>query len=156
MGIRQGHARRLRSLAALLGVSVDYLLDDEMQLSDSVIRESYDLSMYGKGLRKTRKDRLMRERFPEARLITLIPYPVLTKKEKILDNLLAFFTDAGFGIPELIHMLRNLDREYYLVEDGGNQYMVMVTDEFIETRRMPEPVTDKKFIIGDWKFVQCK
>ena len=145
----------LRALASLLNVSVDYLLDDEKQLSDSVIRESCDLSKYGRGRRKVKKDRLMRERYPGAKLITLVPYPVLTKSERLIDNLLGFFTDAPFGIPTLILQLRNLDKEYYLVEENGEQYMVMVTDEFIETRRMPAPVTEKTFVIGEWKFVRC-
>ena len=145
----------LKAIAALLNVSVDYLLDDGEDACVTVIRESYDLSIYGKGLRKTRKDRFMRERFPGARLITLLPTPVLTKGEKAIDWLLALLTLAPFGIPALIHMLRNLDKEYYLVENGDTQQMVMVTDEFIEIRSLKQRITEKEFVIGEWKFIRC-
>lgn len=146
----------LKALAALLNVSVDYLLDDGEEMTAPMLRESYDLSAYGKGIRKTKKDRLMKEKFPDAHIITLLGSRRLTRSEHVIDNLLGFFTDAPFGIPELIHSLRNLDKEFYLVEKGDRQFFVTVTDEFIETRELQGRISDKKFTIGDWKFVRCK
>jgi len=145
----------LKTIAKLLNVSVDYLLDDGEMLDVQVIREPYDLSKYGKGIKKTKKDRVIREKFPDATIHTLLGKQVLTKSEKVVDNLLGFLTDAPFGIPELINSLKNLDKEFYLVERDGKQFLVTVTDEFIETRTLSGYFAEKKFRIGSWEFVKC-
>ena len=145
----------LRALSRLLNVSIDYLLDDGQTMEGSVIREPYDLSKYGKGIRKTKKDRLIREKFPDAEIHTLLGKLKLTKSEKTVDFLLGFFTDAPFGTPELINSLKNLDKEFYLVERDGKQFLVTVTNEFIETRQLLTPVSGKKFEIGSWQFTKC-
>ena len=145
----------LKALAQLLNVSVDFLLDDADSLKTSVIREPYDLSRYGRGRRKTKKDRVILEKFPEARIHTLLGKMKLTKSERVIDNLLGFFTDAPFGIPELINSFKNLDKEFYLVEQDGRQLLVTVTDEFIETHQLSRPVEAEKFEIGNWQFTKC-
>ena len=38
----------------------------------------------------------------------------------------------------------------------GKQFLVTVTDEFIETRKLTKPITADKFEIGNWKFTKCK
>ncbi|MDD7388066.1 MAG: hypothetical protein PUG60_00125 [Lachnospiraceae bacterium] len=80
----------------------------------------------------------------------------LTKGEKVVDNVLGVFTDAPFGIPELINSIKNTDKQFYLVEKGGKQFFVTVTDEFIETRRLAKRIDGNKFEIGSWKFNKCK
>ena len=57
----------LKMLAALLNVSIDYLLDDGEPMDTGVIREPYNLSDYGKGTRKKRKDRVIREKISQWR-----------------------------------------------------------------------------------------
>lgn len=146
----------LKSLAVLLNVSIDYLLDDGKEIDCDAIRESYNLSEYGKGTKKKKKDRVIRKRFPDAEIYTLIGKPKLKKSEKVIDNLLGFFTDAPFGIPELINSFKNMDKEFYLVLHDGSQFFVTVTDEFIEIRRVLERITAEKFEIGDWQFIKCK
>ena len=145
----------LKAISKLLNVSVDYLLDDEEVLDLQVIRESYDLSKYGKGIRKRKKDRVILEKFPDATIHTLLGKQVLTKGEKTVDFMVGFFTSAPFGIPELLNSLKHVDKEFYLVEKEGKQYLVMVTDEFIETRQLTKIFTEKKFRIGTWEFVKC-
>ena len=145
----------LKTIAKLLNVSVDYLLDDGETLDVQVIREPYDLSKYGKGIRKRKKDRVIKEKFPNAQVHTLLGKQVLTKSEKVVDNLLGFLTDAPFGIPELINSLKHMDKEFYLVEKDGKQSLVTVTDEFIETRQLSGYFAEKKFRIGTWEFVKC-
>ena len=145
----------LKAISKLLNVSVDYLLDDEEVLDVQVIRESYDLSKYGKGIRKRKKDRVILEKFPDATIHTLLGKQVLTKGEKTVDFMVGFFTSAPFGIPELLNSLKHVDKEFYLVEKEGKQYLVMVTDEFIETRQLTKIFTEKKFRIGTWEFVKC-
>ena len=146
----------LKALAGFLNVSVDYLLDDGERIDELVTREAYDLASYGKGSKKKKKDRVIREKFPDAEIYTLLGNLKLTKSEKVIDNLLGFFTDAPFGTPELINSFKNMDKEFYLVARAGNQFLVTVTDEFIETRKLTKPITADKFEIGNWKFTKCK
>ena len=146
----------LKALATLLNVSVDYLLDNGEPIDSGVIREPYNLSDYGKGSKKKKKDRVIREKFPDVEIHTLLGNLKLTKSEKVIDNLLGFFTDAPFGTPELINSFKNIDKEFYLVTRDGKQFLVTVTDEFIETRKFTKPITADKFEIGNWKFTKCK
>ena len=145
----------LKALAQLLNVSIDYLLDDGEVIDEVVMREPYNLSDYGKGIKKKKKDRVIRERFPDAEIHTLLGNLKLSKSEKVIDNLLGFFTDAPFGTPELINNFKNMDKEFYLVEKDGKQFLVTVTDEFIETRQLAKRITADKFEIGNWKFTKC-
>ncbi len=145
----------LKALAKLLNVSVDYLLDDGEVIDELVMREPYNLSDYGKGIKKKKKDRVIREKFPDAEIHTLLGKLKLTKSEKVIDNLLGFFTDAPFGTPELINSFKNIDKEFYLVEKDGKQFLVTITDEFIETRQLAKRITAEKFEIGNWKFIKC-
>ena len=145
----------LKALAQLLNVSVDYLLDDGEVIDEVVMREPYNLSDYGKGIKKKKKDRVIREKFPDAEIHTLLGKLKLTKSEKVIDNLLGFFTDAPFGTPELINSFKNMDKEFYLVEKDGKQFLVTITDEFIETRKLAKRITAEKFEIGNWKFIKC-
>ena len=145
----------LKALARLLNVSVDYLLDDGEVIDEVVMREPYNLSDYGKGIKKKKKDRVIREKFPDAEIHTLLGKLKLTKSEKVIDNLLGFFTDAPFGTPELINSFKNMDKEFYLVEKDGKQFLVTITDEFVETRQLAKRITAEKFEIGNWKFTKC-
>lgn len=145
----------LKALAQLLNVSVDYLLDDGEVIDEVVMREPYNLSDYGKGIKKKKKDRVIREKFPDAEIHTLLGKLKLTKSEKVIDNLLGFFTEAPFGIPEFINNFKNMDREFYLVEKNGKQFFVTVTDEFIETRHLAKHISAEKFGIGNWRFIKC-
>ena len=145
----------LKALAQLLNVSVDYLLDDGVVIDEVVMREPYNLSDYGKGIKKKKKDRVIREKFPDAEIHTLLGKLKLTKSEKVIDNLLGFFTDAPFGTPELINSFKNMDKEFYLVEKDEKQFLVTITDEFVETRQLAKRITAEKFEIGNWKFIKC-
>ena len=146
----------LKALAQLLNVSVDYLLDDGEVIDEVVMREPYNLSDYGNGIKKKKKDRVIREKFPDAEIHTLLGKLKLTKSEKVIDNLLGFFTDAPFGTPELINSFKNMDKEFYLVEKDGKQFLVTITDEFVETRQLAKRITAEKFEIGNWQFLKCK
>ena len=146
----------LKALAVFLNVSVDYLLDDGERIDELVTREAYDLASYGKGSKKKKKDRVIREKFPDAESHTLHGNLKLTKSEKVIDNRLGFFTDAPFGMPDLINSFKNMDKEFYLVARDGKQFLVIVTDEFVETQQLAKPITADKFEIGNWKFTKCK
>ena len=83
-----------------------------------------------------------------------VPDEVFETVEEAADTV-GFLTDAPFGIPQFINGIKNLDKEFYLVEKDGKQLFVTVTDEFIETRQLAKPITDSKFEIGNWKFTKC-
>ena len=78
-----------------------------------------------------------------------------TKSEKIIDNLLGWLTDAPFGIPEMINGFKNIDKEFYLVNDGDKQCFVTITDEFVESRCLAVKQYEKKFEIANWQYVRC-
>ncbi|MBO0456649.1 helix-turn-helix transcriptional regulator [Enterococcus hulanensis] len=143
----------LRLLSKLLGVSIDYLLDDGNTLDVAVIREAIDLSLYDKGRKKVKKDKIVREKYPDAEIRTLIGSQVPTKGEKVIDIGLGIL--LAFGIPDLINGVNNLGKEFYLVNQGNKQFLVVVTDEFIESRQLAQAITEKKFRIGDFSFVDC-
>ncbi len=145
----------MKALSKCLNVSVDYLLDDSGTIDELVIREPYDLSEYGKGLKKTRKDRVIQKMFPDAEIHTLIGKIKLTKGEKVVDNALGFLTDVPFGIPEFINGIKNLDKEFYLVNKNDKQFFVTVTDKFVETRRIADKIVSDKFDLGNWTFTKC-
>ena len=146
----------LKILSKLLNVSIDYLLDNGESIDELVMREPYSLSELGKGGKGKRKDRAVRDKFPNAEIHTLIGEQKLTKGEKVIDNVLGIFTDAPFGIPGLINSVKNTDKQFYLVEKDGKQFFVTVTDEFIETRQLARQVNGKKIEIGNWKFTKCE
>ena len=145
----------LKILARLLNVSVDYLLDEGVAADALVIRERYDLAAYGRGCKKVKKDRVMREKFPGSRIYTLLGRQELTKAEKIMDNTLGWLTDAPFGVPDMVNSIKNLDREFYLVERDGRQFLVTVTDTFVETRPMEPPLCGSSFSLDGWIFIKC-
>ena len=146
----------LKTLATLLNVSIDYLLDNGDPIDSGIIQEPYNLSDYGRGSKKKKKDRVIREKYPDAEIHTLIGKVKLTKGEKVIDNVLGFFTDAPYGTPDLINSIKNMDKEFYIVMQGDKQFLVTVTDEFIESRRLVKHVVADKFEIGNWEFVKCK
>lgn len=145
----------LKAISYLLNVSIDYLLDDGEKTDICVIREPIDLSQYGKGRRKVKKDKIVREKYPNAKINTLLGKLKLTKSEKISDNLIGFLTTAPFGIPEIINGMKNLDKEFYLVVNDNKKFLVTVTDEFIESREFNLEDIGKKFEIGEWEFIDC-
>lgn len=153
----------LKLLSKLLNVSIDYLLDDNKAGELTVIREAIDLDSYnynrkwrGRWTKKTgKKDIIVREKYPDAEIHCLIGEQILIRKEKIIDNAIGFLANALFGIPRFINSIKNLDKEFYLVNQYDKQFLIIVTDEFIESRQLCERITEKRFCIGDFEFTDC-
>lgn len=148
----------LKLISKLLNVSIDYLLDDGNKAKKSVIREAIDLSKYGKERKKVKKDKAVREKFPDASISTLTGRQKSTKSEKIIDNALGFLTDAPFGIPQFINDVKNMDKEFYLAETGDRQYLITVTDEFIESMEISNKVPNQRnarFEADGFLFINC-
>lgn len=137
----------LKILARLLNVSVDYLLDEEEATDELVIREPYQLAAYGHGCKKVKKDRLVRERFPDARIYTLFGRPERMALLAAGTNL----PDCRRAAPDGIH---NTDREFYLVEKEERQFFVTVTDAFLEIRLLEQPLEGSSFRFDGWNFIR--
>ncbi|PAU67254.1 DNA-binding protein [Bifidobacterium criceti] len=140
----------LRRLARLLGVSVDYLLDDgeDAEAATRALREPIDLTSVdarrsadsGWSIKAAKKDVIVRGMWPDATIHRLVSEPILTHDEKVVDNVLGFLTPAGFGIPQILDSVRDRRDRYYLVDRGTFQLLVTVSDEFVESRRLAEHV----------------
>lgn len=153
----------LKQLSKLLNISIDYLLDSGKAIDLSVIREKINLDDYtytrnirGRWSKKAgKKDMAVMEKYPNAEIYGLSGKQILTKGEKITDNIIGFLANAPFGIPEFLNGIKNADKEFYLVNQSDNQFFVIVTDEFIESRQLAVKFTNKKFSIGNFSFVNC-
>ena len=99
---------------------------------------------------------LVKNTFNGAEIYTLIGKINLSKKEKALDNALGFFTDLPFGTPELINSIKHLNKEFYLVNQAEKQFLVVVTNEFIETHQMIIFIDSDQFDVENWHFIKCK
>ena len=78
----------------------------------------------------------------------------MTGPERAVNFLTGMLT-LFFSVFPLAKALNNLDKEFYLVSDGNRQYLVMVTNEFVESRELSEMMTEKKFEVGNYRFVNC-
>ena len=153
----------LKRLSKLLDISIDYLLDSGENIDLSVMREEIDLNDYtytpqikGRWNKKAgKKDMVVMEKYPNAEIHGLLGKQMLNKGEKITNNAIGLLTDAPFGIPEFLNGIKNEDKEFYLVNQSGKQFFIIVTDEFIESRQLAEKIMDKKFSIGNFSFVDC-
>lgn len=156
----------LKKLSKLLNISIDYLLDNGESIDLSVMREEINLDDYnyerkisGRWVKKTgKKDMVVMEKYPDAEIHCLVGKQVLSKGEKVIDNMVGILTSANYpllGIPEFINDIKNTDKEFYLVNKDDKQFFVLVTDEFIESRQLAKKITVKKFEIGNFLFTDC-
>lgn len=145
----------LKSLLGLLGVSIDYLVDNGENLDKAVIKEAIDLSKYDGKSCYEKKGQIVREKYPQAKINPLLAKTKATKGQRIFDTILGIFTDAPFGTIDIFNDIKNTDKQYYLVEQDDKQFFVLVTDEFIVSRELVQKQYSEKFEIGDMKFTKC-
>lgn len=141
----------LKILSRLLCVSVDLLLDD----SAGVIRQPYSLAACGKGCKKVKRDRMMRQKFPNAAIRPLLGRPELTAQDRVVDSARGFLTPVPFGSPEFMKSMRDMDRAFYLIEQETDRFFVTVTDAYLEIRPVSQALTEKTFRLDNWTFIQC-
>jgi len=137
----------LKVLARLLNVSVDHLLDEGEATEDLVIREPYHLAAYGRGCKKVKKDRVVRERFPEAKIYTLFGRQEIMDMEILADQ----GPDCRTAGQDLT---KNTDKAFYLVEKEDGQYHVTVTDAFLEIRLLEQPLEGNAFSLDGWNYIK--
>lgn len=149
----------LKIIAQILNVSIDYLLDDGCKLDLSVVRKSINLADYSDKTinilnKKKIKDKVVRSVYPKSEIFTLMADEKLTKSEKLVDAAVWLLTPL-MDVVKLSKQMNNQDNEYYLVNEDDRQYLVVVTEEYIESRTLTKKITEKKFEIGNYKFVNC-
>ncbi|MBQ8949646.1 MAG: helix-turn-helix domain-containing protein [Eubacterium sp.] len=134
----------LKVMAQLLGVTIDYLLDDEEKLNLSETKEPIDLESFEKtGKARDKKDAAVLAKFPNADAVyPLIRQKKMSKKEDLLDFIVLP------GVVQMLDYMNNSDG-YYLVEQGGRQYLVRVSKDFITTTELAQHVDTKKFTIDN-------
>lgn len=135
----------LKAASRLLGVSIDYLLDEGGSLSFGSIKEAIDLNDYEKsGPCRSKQDAAAVAKLPQAVQI----YPLIRKKKlSKLESVLEWTVMPSFGAFEAVDQL-NDGNSYYLADTGDKQLFVSVSNEFIEYSEMTSRVEGKKFEIG--------
>lgn len=145
----------LKRLSQTLGISLDALLDTHTALDMHVLRREIHLEHKGVIKKSNEKDQIIREAYPEAEVRRLTIEQLSTKAETIIDNVIGFFTTAPFGISEFLNALKHINTACYLVNQDGRQYLVTITDEYMESRQLVSPITAKRFEIGEFRFTDC-
>lgn len=137
----------LQNISKLLGVSIDYLLDDGKALLNTVIKESININDYKKASKfASIYDSVVREKYPKA---TIIYRLVRQKKLNLVENIIDFV--AMPGILKVVDSFNDM-AAYYLVELEQKQLLVNVTKEFIESRELSCKFIEKKMMIGNNSF----
>lgn len=149
----------LKMISQALNISIDYLLDDGTKLDLSVVRKPICLSDYSDKKisilnKKKVKDKVVRAEYPDAEICTLLAEEKLTKGEKVVDGAILLFTPF-MDMVKLSKQLNNLDNEFYLVTQDEKQYLVVVTEEYVESRMLAEEINTTQFSIGNYKFQNC-
>ena len=138
----------LKVLARLLNVSVDHLLDETQTVDELVIRETYQLAAYGYGCSKVKKDRVVRDKFPDAAIYPLLGQQSLGNLQQLTDTVPDCKTNP-------LDRIRKKDSAFYLVEKEDRQLFVTVTDTFLEIRPLESTLTESRFHIDGWDFIKC-
>ena len=144
----------LKILSKILCISVAALLDDAEPCQSAVVRYPINLSAYGRGCKKVRTERMLRERFPNAKICYLLGRPILTQEEPSLDSKRGILTPTPFGTPEFMKSIRNTERDFYLVEQEDSSLFVTATEDLVEIRPLIQVPEEKSFQIGEWNFVR--
>ena len=133
----------LKAISALLGVSIDYLLDEDERISFNETKEPIDLASYEKtGKCRDKKDAACFARYSDADAIyPLIRRKKLNKGEFLLDLVTAW------GASQLVDYSNDADG-YFLDEKGSRQFLVRVSRDFLTTSELAARVDPKKFTIG--------
>jgi transcriptional regulator with XRE-family HTH domain len=155
----------LKAIAEALSVSIDYLLDDGSVLDFSVTNKAIDLTKYGDSQKLSRlkkveiKEQIIRNEYPDAEILRLTVTKIKnSRRETVADEAIGWFALILGGIPlfgtqEFGKTVNSLDQQYYLVNEEKAQYFVLLTDEQLISRTLTDRITDKKFEIGDRKFL---
>lgn len=136
----------LKSLAVLLNVSIDYLLDDGDEQKACEIKEAINLDDYPKDKTSHRRENTaVCAKFNNADAIYML---TRLKKLSIAEEIIDFLSPGLLNIADQFNDMS----AYYLVEQGEIQFLVNVTKDFITSNRLPKRIKSNKFTIGNNTF----
>lgn len=140
----------LKTLAAVLNVSIDYLLAEDERLTFNEIRKPIDLTNYQKtGKCRSNKDAAVYGEYRDTKAIwPLIRRKKLNRGEFLLD----LFT--AWGASQLVDYANNTDA-YYLVDSGDRQYLVRVGEDYMTVSELAVRIEKRKFEIGNNVFIKA-
>lgn len=137
----------LKVMAQLLGVSVDYLLDEDEKISFHETKEAINLDSFEiVGKCRDHKDAACYSKFSGADAI----YPLIRRKKMRLAEWVADFLVAP-GVLQVADYLNDMSA-HYLVETGSRQLLVKVSSDFIMSSELANRVDPKKFDFGNYTF----
>lgn len=144
----------LKAISRLLDVSIDYLVDDGVEMDFRVTKEQIDLDSYEvTGRCRCKEDAAVVARFPEAtRINQLSLIHQLNKIEWWADFLTMRLYTMIWGISHW----KTWTGHYYLVEQGARQFFAQVDEEFITVTSMPKKIEKNKFYIGDRQYIRIR
>ena len=144
----------LKAIAKLLDVSIDYLVDDGMEMDFRVTREPVDReALEITGRCRLWQDAAVLRRFPEATRVNQVALiHQLNKIEWWADFLTCGLYTMIWGISHW----KTWTGYYYLVEQGERQFFVSVDEEFLTATALPNKITKNKFYIGDRQYMRIR
>jgi transcriptional regulator with XRE-family HTH domain len=142
----------LKAIAKLLDVSIDYLVDDGMEMDFRVTKEPVNKdALQITGRCRCWQDAAVVNRFPEAdRINQLSLIHQLNKIEWWADFLTMGLYTMIWGISHW----KTWTGYYYLVEQGSRQFFVSVDEEFITSTALPNKMEKTKFYIADRQYIR--
>ncbi len=142
----------LKAIAKLLDVSIDYLVDDGLEMDFRVMKEPLERDTLTIGGRcRCWQDAAVIRRFPNADHIhQLSLIHRLNKIEWWAD----FFTMGLYTMIWGIAHWKTWTGYYYLVQQGNRQFFVSVDEEFITSTALPNKIDKWKFYIGDCQYIR--
>ena len=142
----------IRILSNILHISTDWLLNPQQDGGHLIYRYSVDLSRYGKGCSRLRKDRCVRGKFQNAQITALIsrkdviPGDAVTKEDALVRrNVHNCFLSNGS---------MDSSASYYLVTEVDRQFLVAIAESYIEYRILQSQINDAEFILDGMRFVR--
>lgn len=142
----------LKAIAKLLDTSIDYLVDDGMEMDFRVTKEPVNKeALEITGRCRLWQDAAVMKRFPEAtRVNQLSLIHKLNKIEWWADFLTCGLYTMIWGVSHW----KTWTGYYYMVEQGSRQFFVTVDDDFVTAMALPNKITKNKFYIGDYQYIR--
>ena len=53
-----------------------------------------------------------------------------------------------------LRLMKDVSKSFYLIETDGRQFFVTLTDSYIETRPLEQPLESSSFSIDGWNFIK--
>lgn len=144
----------LRAVAKLLDVSMDYLVDDGMEMDFRVTREPVCREQLAVTAPcRNWQDAAVLRRFPKAtRINQLSLIHQLNRIEWWADFLTCGLYTMIWGLSHW----KTWTGYYYLVEQGSRQFFVSVDEEFLTATALPNKIEKNKFYIGDRQYIRIR